>query len=147
MGDAVDRRSDVARAFDFWLGRWVVTDAASGELAGHNHIEPLFGGRAVAEHWRGASGLEGESLNIYDAQRGCWHQSWVSSNGMLLVLEGGPSGGAMEMQGDAGDAALHRIRWTPGEDGSVVQRWHQSLDAGASWELLFEGIYRREAPG
>jgi hypothetical protein len=133
-----------ARAFDFWIGNWTVTDAASGELVGHNRIEPAVGGRALHEHWRGVSGLEGESLNIYDEQRDRWHQTWVSSDGMLLMLDGGiAQDGSMEMQGSAGDEALHRIRWTPREDGSVTQRWERSSDGAAGWELLFEGIYRR----
>jgi hypothetical protein len=135
---------DPARAFDFWIGSWVVTDLASGELAGHNRIEPVVGGRALHEHWRGVSGLEGESLNIYDEQRGGWHQTWVSSNGMLLMLDGGVlAGGAIEMGGGIGDSAVHRIRWTPQDDETVIQRWEESADGGASWALLFEGLYRR----
>ncbi|HXD55808.1 MAG TPA: hypothetical protein VN618_13715 [Solirubrobacteraceae bacterium] len=135
---------DPTHAFDFWVGSWIVTDAATGERVGHNRIEAVVGGRALHEHWTGVSGLKGESLNIYDEQRGRWHQTWVSSNGMLLELDGGIRDGAMEMQGSAGDKALHRIRWTPMPDGTVVQRWEQSGDEGASWELLFEGIYKRE---
>jgi len=135
--------ADQVRAFDFWIGRWTVTDSASGETVGTNTIEAVVGGRALHEHWHGATGLEGESLNIYDEQRGHWHQTWVSSDGMLLELDGGMLDGAMEMQGSAGDSALHRIRWTPRSDGVVVQRWEQSPDGGASWELLFEGIYTR----
>ncbi len=138
---------DPIRAFDFWIGSWVVTDAATGELAGHNRIEAVVGGRALHEHWRGVSGLEGESLNIYDEQREGWHQTWVSSNGMLLMLDGGVAeDGSIEMQGGTGEEALHRIRWTPRDDGTVVQRWDESADRGASWTLLFEGIYRRDEP-
>jgi len=136
---------DPARAFDFWTGTWNVTDTSSGELAGHNRIEPVLGGRALHEHWRGVSGLEGESLNVYDEQRGRWHQTWVSSDGMLLMLDGGVRDGAMEMRGGTGDGALHRIRWRPHADGTVTQRWDESGDGGASWTLLFEGLYRREA--
>ena len=135
---------DPVRAFDFWIGTWTVTDAATGETAGRNRIEAIVGGRALHERWTGASGLEGESLNIYDEARGRWHQTWVSSDGMLLELDGGVEDGEMQMRGGAGDAALHRIRWTPRSDGTVVQRWDQSQDGGASWELLFEGIYTRD---
>lgn len=133
--------ADPAHAFDFWIGEWVVTDAVTGELAGHSTITAAIGGRALHEHWRGASGLEGQSLNMYDELRGGWHQTWVSSNGMLLMLDGGARHGVMEMQGSAGGAELHRIRWTPHEDGAVVQRWEQSGNGGDSWELLFEGRY------
>ena len=133
---------DPVRAFDFWIGTWVVTDVATGEPAGRNRIEPVVGGRALHEHWRGVSGLEGESLNIYDEQRGCWHQTWVSSGGLLLELDGGlGEDGTMEMSGSAGDQAVHRIRWTPCSDGTVLQRWEESNDLGSSWTLLFEGLY------
>ncbi len=135
--------SDPVRAFDFWIGEWVVTDTATGELAGRNTISPVIGGRALHEHWRGVSGLEGESLNMYDEQRGAWHQTWVSSNGMLLTLAGGASEDGIEMQGGAGGPELHRIRWSPQADGTVVQRWESSADSGESWELLFEGLYAR----
>lgn len=138
-----ERKRDPVRAFDFWVGSWTVTDAATGETVGRNRIEAIVGGRALHEHWTGASGLEGESLNVYDELRGSWHQTWVSSDGMLLELDGGLNEEAMEMHGSAGDEALHRIRWTPRADGTVVQRWDQSLDGGDSWELLFEGVYTR----
>lgn len=135
---------DPVRAFDFWIGSWTVTDAAGGETVGRNRIEAIVGGRALHEHWQGTSGLEGESLNIYDEQRGCWHQTWVSSNGMLLELDGGLRDGAMVMQGGAGDETVHRIRWTPRPDGTVVQRWEQRAPGeNEAWELLFEGIYTR----
>jgi hypothetical protein len=141
----MNRDPSPARSFDFWIGTWTVTDASTGEPAGRNRIEAVLGGRALHERWHGVSGLEGESLNTYDEQRGRWHQTWVSSDGMLLMLDGGVlDDGSMEMQGGAGDDAVHRIRWAPRADGSVMQRWEQSLDAGQSWMLLFEGIYRRE---
>jgi hypothetical protein len=60
------------RAFDFWVGKWNVR-TPDGKLAGTNRIE---------------RGYSGESLNIYDAARKVWHQSWADSDGTLLVLEG-----------------------------------------------------------
>jgi hypothetical protein len=132
---------DPVRAFDFWIGRWVVSDPHSGELLGHSRIEPILGGRAIHERWAGASGLEGESLNIYDEQCQRWHQTWVSANGMLLLLDGGLRDGAMQMQGGE---PLQRIRWTPQAGGAVLQQWDMSEDSGASWTMQFEGLYRAQ---
>jgi len=134
--------SDPVREFDFWIGRWVVTHPETGELLGRNLIEPIVGGRALHEHWHGVSGLQGQSLNIFDEQRGQWHQTWVSETGMLLQLDGGMRDGSMELQG--GDP-LQRIRWTPGADGEVLQHWEESTDGGTSWTTLFEGLYRPQS--
>ena len=41
--------------FDFWIGDWNVVDPA-GKVAGHNRIEAILGGCALAEHWDGAGG-------------------------------------------------------------------------------------------
>ncbi len=44
-----------------------------------------------------------------------------------------------------GGTALHRISWTPNEDGSVRQLWETSLDDGSSWTVLFDGLYVKVA--
>jgi hypothetical protein len=41
---------------------------------------------------------------------------------------------------------LQRITWTPHADGSVAQQWDQSTDAGKTWVIAFEGIYRKVHP-
>jgi len=76
------------RQFDFWVGDWVVHDAA-GKLAGTNTITPMLNGCVLHEQWAGAGGSVGESFNIYDQRTGMWHQTWVDAGGLLLVLDGG----------------------------------------------------------
>ena len=67
------------RAFDFWLGDWQV-HTPDGKLAGHNRVESRYGGCVVHEHYTSAtSKYQGESLNIYDASRKVWHQTWVDN--------------------------------------------------------------------
>ena len=81
------QRGPEFRQFDFWLGRWEV-HTPDGKLAGVNRIEREYGGCVVHEHYDTGKGYTGESLNIYDAARKVWHQSWVDSSGTLLLLDG-----------------------------------------------------------
>jgi hypothetical protein len=138
------------RQFDFWIGEWGVT---SGEqVAGTNSIRPLHGGCALLEAWQGAGegGISGGSYSIYDRGSGRWHQTWVDATGTLLQLDGELVDGAMVLSGrrpasDGAGETLHRITWTPNEDGSVRQLWQASPDEGASWSVLFDGLYVRRA--
>jgi hypothetical protein len=132
-----------ARDFDFWVGDWDVY-GPKGRQVGRNTVTALFEGAAIAEHWRGAGGVEGRSLNAYVASHDQWHQTWVDSSGDLLLLDGGLVDGAMVLSGtvmaDEG-AALHRISWIPDKDG-VRQHWEATNDHGASWQTVFDGRYR-----
>ena len=137
------------RHFDFWEGRWMVR-AASGALAGHNTITVVLGECALREHYTTPSGYEGESLNVYDATRGVWHQTWVDNAGLLLVLEGGYEGNRMVMEGTtvgaSGVETLNRITWSRigGDPDRVRQQWDQSTDDGATWAAGFDGTYIRQ---
>ncbi len=131
------------RAFDFWLGSWQV-HTPDGKMAGVNRISDEYGGCVVHEHYDTAHGYSGESLNTYDATRKLWHQTWVDSDGTLLLLEGGLRNGSMVLEGQTvgKDAAIskQRITWTPNANGSVRQLW-ESTDAKGSWTTVFDGMY------
>jgi hypothetical protein len=134
-----------ARQFDFWVGNWEVT--AGGKVAGHNHIESILGGRALRETWRGAGGYNGTSTNIHDVTTKTWKQFWVDNSGLVLLLEGGLVDGRMVMSGTRidrdGQSVIDRITWTPNEDGTVSQFWETSIDEGETWEVSFDGLYRK----
>ena len=133
------------RAFDFWLGEWNV-HAANGKLAGTNSIKREHGGCVLHERYDTARGYTGESFNVYDASRKVWHQSWVDSDGLLLLLEGGLREGKMVLQGATresdGKVTKHRITWTPNPDGSVRQFW-ESTNPKGEWTVAFDGKYTR----
>lgn len=134
------------RQFDFWLGKWDVTQ--NGKPAGKNRIEAVLDGCALMESWTGVSGVTGHSLNTYDAARNVWHQTWVDSSGMLLTIEGGLKGGSMVLEGmtPAGKdtpATRHRITWTPQANGDVRQLWQSSKDNARTWQTEFDGLYKR----
>lgn len=135
--------------FDFWLGDWDV-QAADGRLAGTNAITREQGGCVLHERYATGHGYAGESLNIYDAGRKRWHQTWVDDTGLLLVLEGELRAGSMVLEGQttAGDGLVtqHRITWTPNADRSVRQHW-ESTDAHGLWTTAFDGRYTRRQAG
>lgn len=129
--------------FDFWLGTWQV-HKPDGTLAGTNRIEKAQDGCVVHERYGTPRGYDGQSLNIYDASRKVWHQTWVDDTGTLLLLEGGLVDGKMVFEGETtgqdGAATKHRITWTPNPDGTVRQVW-ESTDAAGDWKVAFDGHY------
>ena len=132
--------------FDFWVGEWEVR-GPKGKIAGENRIEKAHGGCVLKERYSTPTGYTGESLNIYDAGRKVWHQTWVDNGGMLLTLEGGLVDGRMVMEGattsTTGAVTRHRITWTPNADGTVRQFW-ESTDAAGKWTVAFDGMYKRK---
>jgi hypothetical protein len=134
------------RQFDFWVGDWVVRGPA-GKEAGRNRIEKSNDGCVLHERWTSVTPYRGESLNLYDAPRKVWHQTWVDNTGLLLTIEGGLKDGAMVLEGERpgkDGPEHHRITWTPGKDGSTLrQQWHVSADGGKTWNEVFDGRYSR----
>lgn len=134
------------RQFDFWIGSWEVFRAGAG-LLGHNRIEPVHGGCALQENWRGISGFVGSSLSYYDPASGVWRQLWRDSAGTTLDLSGGFAGGRMRMFAitrEAGQTPVYnRITWTPLAGGELRHLWETSRDWGESWLQDYDLIYRR----
>ena len=135
------------RQFDFWVGDWEVYDT-DGKLQGHNLVEKVYGSCVIQENWHGVEGGTGSSFNIYDASRKLWNETWVSSHGYFLSMDGYLRGKDMVMLGthlDAdGHTELHRGVWTPTNYG-VHQTWEVSADGGHTWTMRFEGVLRRAA--
>ncbi|MEO6512607.1 MAG: hypothetical protein ABIO16_16530 [Nocardioides sp.] len=132
---------DTSRAheFDFWIGDWDVF-GPKGKQVGTSSITALFAGHAggmLHEHWHGQGGVEGRSLNGYDADRDCWHQTWMDGSGGVLLLDGGLRDGAMVLE-----APGQRITWTQEAD-EVRQVWESSSDEGVTWTVAFDGRYVR----
>jgi hypothetical protein len=134
------------RQFDFWIGEWNVR-TPDGKLAGVNSIKREYDGCVLHERYSTPRGYSGESLNMYDAGRKVWHQTWVDTSGALLLLEGGLRGGSMVLEGQSvgpnGQITKHRITWTPNANGTVRQHW-QSTDPQGQWTTAFDGTYTRK---
>lgn len=137
------------RQFDFWIGDWIV-ETPDGRPAGRNRITATQSGCVVHESWTGAGGGTGESFNIYDRAARRWHQTWVSSTGALLLLEGGLVGDSMVLgnttRDTTGTEVRNRITYAPLGDGRVRQRWDVSR-GGGPWTVVFDGYYRRAPSG
>ena len=136
------------RQFDFWVGTWDVRTPQGG-FAGTNTITREHAGCVIVEHWTGAKGMTGTSLNFYIPATRRWQQTWVDSSGTVTELTGELRSGAMVLSGrakGASDNVVSRITWTPAPDGSVRQLWEQSKDDGKSWVTAFDGRYRKKGP-
>lgn len=134
--------------FDFWAGDWTVRDS-TGTVIGTNTVTHEASGCALAEHWKGAGGSTGTSVNYYDSADGRWHQLWVGSGGLILHLRGRLVDDAMVLQGvrTTPKGSVHdRITWTPLADGRVRQAWEISTDDGTTWRMSFVGYYGRTRP-
>lgn len=137
------------RAFDFWVGEWVVRDS-SGEELGRNRVRRVAGGCAILESWTSARGSNGTSLNFYDPDTDRWTQVWVGESGVRLRLQGTRRGESMVLRGTRtrGDTTVHdRITWTPLDDGTVQQRWDVSTDGERSWRTAWVGLYHAASAG
>lgn len=136
------------RQFDFWLGDWRVVDPL-GKPAGTNLVTAVYGGCALQEHWKGVSGDQGSSFNIYRKSTDRWHQTWVDNSGVLLLLDGeSPRPGVMVLTGMRrtmkGQMVEDRITWTKLDESRVRQLWDYTADRGKTWSVIFDGTYIRQ---
>ena len=101
----------------------------------------------IHEQYTAVGAYTGSSLNIYDASRKRWHQTWVDNGGLLLELNGEFRDGKMVLRGETldstGRVTQSRVIWTPSADGTLRQLWEQSTDGGATWTVAFDGIYSK----
>lgn len=142
-----------SRQFDFWVGDWDVVAPAGhptpGKALGHNRIEKVSAGCGLLENWTGASGVEGKSINGWDAVHQTWRQLWVGGDGTVLELAGGLQGQDMVLRGELpsakGGVQQQRITYSPLPGGGLTQHWETSDDGGATWATSFLGEYRRAA--
>jgi hypothetical protein len=143
------------RQFDFFAGDWDTYDVADpSKLVARNRVTVVLDGCAVREVYEQGDGLVGESLSIYDGSRRCWHQSWVTNRGSLLLLNGGLEGERMVLSGpdraaDGTPSVLRAIWWKEGAD--VREKAERSTDGGKTWSAVFDIVFRphrqqRESP-
>lgn len=142
------------RAFDFWVGEWVVHQAKDDKPVANSRIEKVSSGCAIRESWMPFGGRNGTSLSAYDPATGTWQQLWVGSAPGRVVFEGGPASvgevTGMVLTGywgkdKDGNPSLVRMTYTLREDGSVRQHGEASSDHGLSWADSFDLIYRPRA--
>jgi hypothetical protein len=144
---AFDCSAPEHRQLDFWIGRWTVVDAATGQPVGRSVIAPAFKGCAVQESFEDPGGFVGGSLNMWDRARREWVQFGTGSTGARRLFTGRWDGTRIVLltQQDRADAPplLIRMYLQPLADGEVRQRSDMSSDYGATWRLRYEYVYRR----
>lgn len=139
-----------ARQFDFWLGEWE-TYTPDGKLAGTNSISLAQDSCLIRESWKShGSEYTGTSYNFYNRRTGHWQQLWIDNQAGNLQLEGKFNGTAMVLQSEElpnreKKPQIDRITWTPNEDGTVRQLWEVSTDKGKTWQVIFDGMYKRKS--
>ncbi len=135
---------DQFKQLDFWLGDWAVY-SPDNRLVGINKVEKLLSGCLIIEHWTGADGIVGKSMNFYDRSQRQWRQVWVGAEGNPVFVAGGIqpdesmrlSGTGRNTKGDF----QRRMTLAKLETGGVRQLWEQSRD-GAAWSTIFDGTYK-----
>ena len=136
------------RSLDFWVGEWDVT-TPDGSPAGRSSVEKAFDGCVIIEHWTGAKGGVGMSLNTFDPTTGQWTQRWVDNGGTVAQLQGEFHDKSLiyrrEFKGPNGADITSRMTFTDlGADG-VRQHVERSTDGGKTWRTGFDGRYHRRA--
>ncbi|MBK5305759.1 MAG: hypothetical protein JJD92_03635 [Frankiaceae bacterium] len=135
-------------AFDFWLGRWEVTDAAEGSI-GTNTIRRILGGAVIEERFAiaGPDGkpYRGRSHTAYVEGRG-WCQTWVDTTGLYLDFVGAATDGGMTLERTAaldGKPVTQRMQWSDITADSLVWQWMRAPEGSDEFELLCRLDYRR----
>lgn len=133
------------RQFDFWLGDWDAFEIGTNVKDSRVRVTRILDGCVIHEDYHSVDGHRGESFSIYDASRKVWHQSWVTSRGQLLVIEGHFNDGEMVLSGvdrtASGEERHVRGVWKPVNDG-VRETAVTSTDGGKTWQPWFDLIFR-----
>ncbi|MEL6255765.1 MAG: hypothetical protein AAFR87_27415 [Bacteroidota bacterium] len=138
--------SEAQKAFDFWIGDWVVYDTIGNKI-GENKILSMQSHCVLQENWASLNST-GTSYNYYNKQDKSWNQLWVDNNGNPLVLKGSFQDGKMIMRDELskqsnGQLAYNQISWEKQADGTVIQLWVVLDEDGKFLTQLFKGIYKK----
>ena len=148
FAQSIGTDADKYRQFDFWLGKWEVYKFGTNMHVGESHIQSVADSMALLENYNAlGSAYKGKSLNKYNPKSGKWEQFWVDNSGLSLYLSGSFSNGSMildDVGNEAGNKEYNRIVWKKTDNNTVRQTWSVSAEAGESWDVVFDGEYRRK---
>lgn len=123
------------REFDFWLGRWTFTVA--GAVAGTDDVTLEGQGCLVEEHFQDPRGGRGRSVSLRSRLDGRWHQTYLDSHGLRLVLVGERDGERMVLL----QAPTLRHLWERTSPEAVRYWTERTLELGGAWEVRFDSTY------
>ena len=148
------------RQFDFWIGDWdLVVRARSaptsdqwGEAKGHQHVESILAGCAIAEHFTAegpGTPWSGASYSSWQPKLGAWRQTWVDDSGGYLAFRGSVEHGAMTLYGEPRDVGGKRVQmrmvFQDVTASSLHWEWQRSDDDWATAAPMITIDYRRSA--
>jgi hypothetical protein len=146
------------RQLDFWLGDWDVTvhartsptSAQWGEAEGHQHVEAILGGCAIAEHFTAAgppTRWSGASYSMWQPQLGVWRQTWVDDSGSFLAFRGGREDGTFVLYSEPktadGAQTQKRMVFSAITPTTLHWEWQQTSDGWTTVAPLIKVDYRR----
>ena len=133
------------RQFDFWLGDWDVSDVGDAKASMRIQVEKILDGCALKETYSDVNGVLGESINVYDAPRKLWHQTWATNRGQVLYLDGKFENGRMSFTASEQTTTgpvLWRAWWIP-QGAEVRETAETSTDGGKTWKQRFDIVFRK----
>lgn len=148
------------RQFDFWIGDWDLvvharTSPTSDQWAdarGHQRVEVILGGCAIAEHFT-ADGPQapwaGASYSSWQPALSQWRQTWVDDSGGYLAFQGGLEHGTMTLYGEPREAGGKRFQmrmvFRDVTADTLRWEWQRSEDDWATVAPMIAIDYRRSA--
>jgi hypothetical protein len=137
-----------ARALDFWVGHWTVTNA-KGQVVADSVIEVVAGDCGVLERYTGRPGPAGQrylgaGLHVVDPGSGMWTQLWSDNRPGITKMQGREAGGAVVYEWTVVDPNRRNIpkRYTLSKQGDRVrQLGERSDDNGKTWSVEFDLRY------
>lgn len=150
MAQAPNEKSTIMyHQFDFWLGHWDVYKYDTDTLVGESFIESIIDSFGILENYSVVNGkYQGKSLNKYNPGKERWEQYWIDNSGLTLFLSGCIVDKKMvldDLENGDPNTGFNRIVWENINDFRVRQSWYISKDNGVSWNLIFDGEYKRKA--
>lgn len=140
-------RTPEHRAFDFWIGEWVVK-GTDGNTLGTSRVESILDGCVLEEQWTDLRGSQGRSFNTWDEATKRWKQAWVDQRATHTDFTGRFEDGSLvflaDTVGPGGKPQRTRMTFTPMEvrgERVVRQLLETSDDDGATWQASFDGRY------
>jgi len=145
------------RQLDFWLGDWnVVVHARAtpegpfADATGHQHVETVLGGCAIAEHFSAAGPQQpwaGKSYSSWQPNAGKWRQTWVDDSGGYLAFTGGVENGEMTLYGEPrevnGKAFQMRMVFKDVTPRALRWEWQRSEDGWKTSAVMMRIDYTR----
>ncbi len=133
------------RQFDFWVGEWDVVNP-KGDTVGRSRIERIEGGCAILENYSNKKSYTGRSFNIYNGAKKQWQQFWIDNQGGVLEFAGMLVGNELRYTAESESRSgtiRHKMTFFHISRERVRQLWEQSTDKGATWKVVFDGMYHR----